>query len=581
MALVRPRLVASLLVALVAGSAAPLLSSCAQEVGLIDRTQAGLLSKALFTGEWFMRRTVVDAPYDVGYTFIGEQDEMVRMRWEIQKDLLVAYRVHPFVAGTDQRAPVAAFAIRGHVDVQREYNAATGEQTNVLGENTTDRQWYERDYIRVDWSKNLVTNFYFTVDMLDLQPVAYASEDVRDPDRLLIGQRQPDGSWVDEQDPAAHRDLDHGEYIDVVTRVFVQPEEIWVEDWDGTVYPEPACWYYLTSDCQPGVVTVRNSFLKVDAALSGDYAPLDFPDNAIARDAAGDPIRVRWNAEGHRERITGAATTSTKPGTSSSGGDAGPTDPYSAGGDSSFVHVPWFDAFGYFRTERYAYDPDYGEIESARIYQINRWNIWERTRDESGNLLPFAERGTRKIVYYLSPDFPANMREAAQKAVDQWDEAFRETVSELTGADPGRIFELRDNTRAVDPETGAVTSRGQVNGDLRYSHLYWVSSPIRVGLLGYGPAAIDPLSGEIVAADAYVYGAVVREVAVQGRDIVDLINGRLDPTEVATGSNVTAYIDGLKDGAAQRETPSPEAIARFAREHRGAGPGDGAPSAHG
>jgi len=575
MAQLRPRLVASLLALAVAAPTAGL-TSCAQEVGLIDRTQAGLLSKAIFEGEWFMRRTVIDAPYDVGYTFIGEQDETVRLRWEIQKDLLVAYRVHPFVAGTDQLAPVAAFSIKAHVDVQREYNAATGEQTNVLSENTTDRQWYDREYVRVDWSKNLVTNFYFTVDLLELQPIAYASEDKDDADRLLIGQLQDDGSWIDVQDPEAHKDLDHGEYIDVVTRVFVQPEEIWVEDWDGTAYPEPACWYYLTSDCQPGVVTIRNSFLKVDAAISGDYAPLHYPDNALARDEAGDPIRVRWNAEGNRERLTGETTSGTKPGSAASGGDGGATDPYSAGGDSSYVRVPWFDAFGFFRTERFGFDPDYGEIESARVFQINRWNLWEKSRDESGALLPFAERGARKIVYYLSPDFPANMRAAAQRAVDQWDEVLRETMTELTGADPGRVFELRDNSRAVDPETGAVISRGEVNGDLRYSHLYWVSSPIRVGILGYGPAAIDPLTGEILAADAYVYGSVVREVAVRGRDIVDLVNGRLDPAEVATGSNVTAYAAGLGDTASQRQTPSAEEIARFAREHRGAGPSDSA-----
>lgn len=577
MAQLRPRHVAFLLLALTVGALTPALSSCAQEVGLIDRTQAGLLSKAIFEGEWFMRRTVIDAPYDVGYTFIGEQDEAVRMRWEIQHDLLVAYRVHPFVAGTDQLAPVAAFAIKGHVDVMREYNAATGEQTNVLGENTTDRQWYDREFIRVDWSKNLVTNFYFTIDALQLQPVAYASEDKADPDRLLVGQQQADGSWRDFQDPASHKDLDHGEYLDVVTRVFVQPEEILVEDWDGTVYAQPACWYYLSSDCQPGVVTVRNSFLKVDAALSGDYAPLDFPDNAVARDAAGDPVRVRWNSQGDRERVAADATTGTHTGTpAASSGDSGPTDPYSSGGDSNYVRLPWFDKFGFFRTERYGYDPDYGEVESARIYQINRWNIWDKSHDADGNLLPYAERGTRKIVYYLSPDFPADMREGAQRAVDQWDEAFRATATNLTGADPGRIFELRDNTRAVDATTGAVLTRGEVNGDLRYSHIYWVSAPLRVGLLGYGPAAIDPLSGEILAADAYIYGSVVREVAVHGRDIVDLINGRLDPAEVATGSNVTAYIDALKDGSARREAPSPEAIAQFARDHRGAGPASSA-----
>ena len=42
----------------------------------------------------------------------------------------------------------------------RNYNDATGEQSNVT-ENTSDRPWYEREYIRVDWSHNLLANFDF------------------------------------------------------------------------------------------------------------------------------------------------------------------------------------------------------------------------------------------------------------------------------------------------------------------------------------------------------------------------------------------------------------------------------------
>ena len=50
--------------------------------------------------------------------------------------------------------PLLIFAIYSHFDVKREYNAGTGEQTNVIAENTTDRPWEERQYMRVDWSTN-------------------------------------------------------------------------------------------------------------------------------------------------------------------------------------------------------------------------------------------------------------------------------------------------------------------------------------------------------------------------------------------------------------------------------------------
>lgn len=566
---VRRALAGALLGALAAASALTS-AGCAQEVGLIDRTQAGLLQKSLFDGEWFMRRTVIEVPYDVGYTFVGEQEEVVRVRWDIQENLLVAHRVHPFVTNTDIAAPVAAFAIKEHVDVIREYNAATGEQTNVLSENTTDRMWFHRDHVRVDWSRNVLTNFAFYIDQLALEPVAYTTEDPRDPDRVLIGVRAPDGAWTDHQDPATLKDLDHADYLDVVTQVFVKPEDIVVEDWDGATITEPACWYYLNSDCAPAIVRVRNAFLRVDAAVAPDYEPLHYPDNAVAREPDGDPIRVRYDANGDRVRVAEPATPGGA-GPGAGGGPSGPTDPYAAGLDASFVRLPFFDKFGFFRTERFGYDPLYGEIEASRTYLANRWNLWQRTRGDDGALLPFAERGLRPIVFYLSPDFPAALRPAADRVADAWDAALRDAVRPLIGAEPPRIFELRDNTRAVDPVTGEVTRRGEVNGDLRYSHLYYVDSPLRVGLLGYGPSAIDPLTGEIFQADAYIYGAIVRQVAAQGRDVVDLLNGRLDPTEIATGQNVAHYHAAI-DPSARRAAPTDEEIATFARDHRGAAP---------
>ncbi len=179
------------------------LAACAQDVGLIDRTQPGLLRKSVFEGEWFMRRTVIDAPYDTGFTFIGEQDDVSRVRFEVQEHHLIAWRVLPQVENTQDAAPVAVFAIEDHVDVKREYNPSTGEQTNVKVENTEDRAWYDRDYLRVDWSKNLVTNFNFYVEQLDQDPVSYFVEDAADPDRLLLGQKREDGSWEDVQDGAA------------------------------------------------------------------------------------------------------------------------------------------------------------------------------------------------------------------------------------------------------------------------------------------------------------------------------------------------------------------------------------------
>ena len=50
------------------------------------------------------------------------------------------------------------FNITSHFDISRDYNPQTGEELNIIVENTTDRPWYQREYFRVDWSKNLVTD---------------------------------------------------------------------------------------------------------------------------------------------------------------------------------------------------------------------------------------------------------------------------------------------------------------------------------------------------------------------------------------------------------------------------------------
>ncbi len=57
--------------------------------------------------------------------------------------------------------PLAAFPIDSHFDIQRQYNPATGETSVVTEENTRDRMWWERDYMRVDWTTNNVMGYYW------------------------------------------------------------------------------------------------------------------------------------------------------------------------------------------------------------------------------------------------------------------------------------------------------------------------------------------------------------------------------------------------------------------------------------
>jgi hypothetical protein len=163
-------------------------TGCAQSIGDIDRTQPDLIAKEHFEeGQWFLRETVVDVPPTSPTSMIGDMGQLEQVVWDIQQDWLVGYRAYEQVPGLDGQAasdlanpssqpvaaglgtgreedvykgnPVVAYRISAHVDVQRGYNARTGEQNNIISENTTDRPWYERKFMRVDWATNSVDSF--------------------------------------------------------------------------------------------------------------------------------------------------------------------------------------------------------------------------------------------------------------------------------------------------------------------------------------------------------------------------------------------------------------------------------------
>ena len=109
---------------------------------------------------------------------------------------------------------VASYHIESHFDIKRDYNPQTGEQLNIIEENTTDRPWYEREHFRVDWSKNLVTDAYDydTLSLLGViggvkyEPFAYTVLDPHSPD-------------------APHFVPAEG-YFDVTNKVYATPQQV-------------------------------------------------------------------------------------------------------------------------------------------------------------------------------------------------------------------------------------------------------------------------------------------------------------------------------------------------------------------
>ena len=248
-----------------------LLGGCAQQIEDIDRTQPNRLSKADLDGVWYYMETVTEVPPTSAANFEGETSPLEKIVWRIEEDYLLAYRAYPLNPGADDvdggfdydaadyaEAPVAAYPIQSHFDVIRQYSASTGEQTNVIVEDANDRPWYEREFMRVNWSRNDVTNWLFINDWMPPIEATYHVDSEREEERSIYFEREA-GELV---------------YFDTPRRVLVEPD-LW-----GCILSLP--WYSLsTEDCAPGEIEVVASFARVEPRR--DYEPLEYDDRNMSR----------------------------------------------------------------------------------------------------------------------------------------------------------------------------------------------------------------------------------------------------------------------------------------------------------
>jgi hypothetical protein len=328
-------------------------TACAEERDPVNRVQPYALDKAYFIGEdfedtrddpeFYSRNHVVDVGYGAdgaatAALFTSTFAEPVgRIKWQITEDYLIGRLSYERIQDSDGKGvPVkdingnavgastndgivaAMFAIESHFDIVNEYNPTTGEKLNVIEENDEDRPWYERQYMRVDWSQNLNTDSY-DFDTLSLigiygsveyEPLSFFVEDPND-------------------DQAPHFDLENG-YFDVTTKAFAKPLTIDLSQYGWGIDSMPACFLpyeftggsYPSGSCNPVEITLRHSFVRIDKNGDGlddsDYEPRDY-----------DGIR--------------------------------------------------FAAYGGFYNERFGYARNYGMTDAQWHRMLNRYNIWERS----------------------------------------------------------------------------------------------------------------------------------------------------------------------------------------------------------
>ncbi len=142
-----------------------LASACMTERDPIDKTNPLALDKKLFDGEFFYKQTMVDMPYSVDYTFVGETSTTHMIKFEITESALYVYNLHNKIEYTDTegeqiipKTPIVVYPILDHFDIELAENPTTGEDMPIYTE-YRDKPWWERRYFVLDVGSDMVTNY--------------------------------------------------------------------------------------------------------------------------------------------------------------------------------------------------------------------------------------------------------------------------------------------------------------------------------------------------------------------------------------------------------------------------------------
>lgn len=510
-----------------------LAAGCAGDMGDVNYVQPGYVKKAdLLQGSWYYRRTVVDAPEGFAeYATIGTGDlfTMERIRFEIEERYLIGYRAYEHVPGSEEGEqqgdeyrghPVVMFPIAYHFDIARAYNTATGEESNVIMENTVDREWFDREFMRVGWNNTgLSRDDYFIL------PVDYLDQDGVEGGQFYMHENDVTSPWRARIQPEKG-------YLDFVSNHFAFPD---IE----------TCYYtYDIFNCGSGEIKVRHAFMRRNEEAARDFETLYYPDSVPVLDAQGKEIADPVTGEVKRE--------------------------------------PIFSRFGYYRLEKLTYDDLRGLTESGRLYRMLRFNIWEKSHDAAGQPLPHAQRAVKPIVYYLNWDFPADLVPAAIEVANEWNATFREMVASAQNKPIDQVpdvFILKTNScnkdtleqylaahsKVRDQAAAAVQNAPIDNdtldnwcaatefasggefvwqqiGDPRFNMMYWIPNVVPTSFSGYGPMLADPETGEIVAATAYIMGWTIESAATRALQYIDFMNGALPLEDLIAGNDVPAWV---------------------------------------
>lgn len=414
--------------------------------------------------QWAHQITIIDKPATTGQQGISWYTQVEKINWEVTENFLIARLAYdrlnraennaasanPWSGDNDRNISnnprageiLAVYGIQSHFDIRRSYNPQTGEELNVVEENGSDRPWYQRRYVRVDWTRNLVggysaMSFAEWTGRVRAEPVPTYINDPSDPNAPVFNYETRNGQ------------ANTLTYFDVTNRMTLHPEEINLAQWG---YPNlPACVLSSTGieSCQPADVHFRVSFMRIDP--NRDYEPQALDGHRMDRFGFFEAGRIGFNRDRqdilnterrhfshrhnlwkqhHMPRFDGTPLTSGQ----LSGGTmqcrvatdcatisrtaecAGATD--SAAGRC-------VDRFALCRQ-----DSDCGEANVARGARCDTASSYLRGDGNGVCLLPYRDREVRQIPYHLSQNYPDRIMPVTNQIVRDWNRAFSDAVGQ-------------------------------------------------------------------------------------------------------------------------------------------------------
>ncbi len=452
----------------------------------------GSLTPAMIEREpvFYTQTTMIAKPTTTGFVGLTSYSNMEKIRWEVTERALIARQAFRYVrnapggAGGIGQNPrvgeiVAAFAITSHFDIANAYNETTGEPINVRLENTTDRPWYQRRFMRVDWSRNLVDGYNSVLE--------YESWEGRvESEPLDVFINSPDDPNAPVFDYAQRGNQRELRYFDVVNRALLHPERVNL----GPDLPGIPVCYLGTGEmaCNPAELTFRVSFLRADATRDYEPASLTEPLPGVANaprpldmerfgffdtmrmgfDTASSSVldtqRMHWamrhNLWVHHHALSFGASTAAlcnrdadcaagtlcrignAPVDASHRGACAPLAVNHARGEAGCVtdddcrHGPGAisatavcDASTRTCGEHYvrcSSDADCRAVDAQSTCDLAI--AYGRADNKGLCLMPFRQRQVRPVVYWESANYPASMQPVTDAVVREWNGAFEEAV---------------------------------------------------------------------------------------------------------------------------------------------------------